>query len=339
MRQVTQSVFALLMLILISGCAIPPSPQNAPSDEPVSITEDADTVTDAFPVTLEHKYGSTTVEAFPERVVTVGLTDQDALLALGVTPVGVTEWLDDHPGAIMSWAKDKVEGDFPEVVGDAGPVNFEKVAALNPDLILALYAGITEEEYALLSDIAPTVAAPEEYVNYGIPWQESTRIVGKTLGKSAEAEKLLAEIDEKVAQVRAEHPEFIGATGVAAGVYEGLWVYGPQDPRARFLTMLGFEIPDELVELLPKNFGGNISLERVDLLDVDFIVWINIGESLDERGGPVYKTLPVYTEGREMIVDDYGQDVAAATSFVTVLSLPYLLDELVPHIAETMNQE
>src|SRR5262245_63429953 len=41
---------------------------------------------DAFPVTIEHKYGSTTIEEEPERVAVVGLTEQDALLALGVVP-------------------------------------------------------------------------------------------------------------------------------------------------------------------------------------------------------------------------------------------------------------
>ena len=58
----------------------------------------------AFPVTIAHKYGSTTIESKPERVVVAGLREQDALLALGVVPVATTEWFGEHPGAIFPWA-------------------------------------------------------------------------------------------------------------------------------------------------------------------------------------------------------------------------------------------
>ena len=52
----------------------------------------------AYPLTIEHKHGSTTIDKAPERIVTVGLLEQDPLLALGVTPVGTTEWFGEHPG-------------------------------------------------------------------------------------------------------------------------------------------------------------------------------------------------------------------------------------------------
>ncbi len=50
---------------------------------------------------------------------------------------------------------------------DGVPV--EKVAALAPDLIIGQYAGITDKEYALLSKLAPTIAQPGSYVDYGVP--------------------------------------------------------------------------------------------------------------------------------------------------------------------------
>lgn len=299
-------------------------------------TDDGTTAT-AFPVTIEHKYGSTTLAAKPARIVTVGLTDQDAVLALGVTPVGTTTWIDGYPGNIFPWAQDLVAGELPEVTGDSSALGFETIAALNPDLILALYTGITEEEYALLSQIAPTVAAPAGYVDYGLPWQESTRIVGQALGESEKAEELITAIDEKIAQIRADHPEFVGATGAVAAMYEGAWVYGPEDGRARLLSMLGFTMPQELIDALPaEDFGGNLSLERADLLDLDLMVWLSFGNNIEERGGPVYQALPVYTEGHEVFVDDLGNGADSALSFVTVLSLPYLLDAFMPLAAEAV---
>ena len=58
----------------------------------------------AFPVTIEHKYGETTIPEQPERVVTVGFADQDALLALGVSPVGIRDWYGEQPFATWPWA-------------------------------------------------------------------------------------------------------------------------------------------------------------------------------------------------------------------------------------------
>src|SRR5689334_18891521 len=67
----------------------------------------------AFPVTVPHKYGETTVTEEPQRVVSVGVTEQDVLLQLGVVPVAVTEWYGEQPFATWPWAR--------ELLGDAEP--------------------------------------------------------------------------------------------------------------------------------------------------------------------------------------------------------------------------
>src|SRR5690606_36090158 len=151
------------------------------------VTEAGSTTASAFPVTVKHKYGETTVEKEPRAITCVGLTEQDALLALGTAPVGTTEWFGEKPGAIWPWAKEafeKTEAELPTVVGDATKVNFERIASTKPDLILALYSGITKADYDRLKTIAPTVAQPKKYVDYGIPWEELTRTVGRVVGKA-----------------------------------------------------------------------------------------------------------------------------------------------------------
>ena len=288
-----------------------------------------------FPVTIGHKYGSTTIDARPERIVTVGLTDHDALLALDIVPVGTSEWFGGYPGSVWPWAQHKLGDQIPEAVG-GDSINFEKIAALQPDLILALFSGVTQEEYDLLAQIAPTVAQPADYVDYGVPWQELTVTVGKAVGKQAEAEAMVADVEAKFAEVRAAHPEFEGATSVVATPYQGIWVYGPQDVRGRFLTLLGFTLPEGLAEITGAEFGGNLSMERADLLDVDVIIWLDPEDAEGELGGPVYQSLPVHTEGREVFLDSYSDPVGGATSFVSVLSLPFLLDELAPQLASAI---
>jgi iron complex transport system substrate-binding protein len=309
--------------------------------EPTGIpgTAEVEAIAEDFPVTIEHKYGHTEIASQPERIVTVGLTDHDALLALGIVPVGTTEWFNEYPGAIWPWAQDKL-GDavIPELVGDGDTINFEKIAALKPDVILALFAGLTQEQYDLLTQIAPTVAQPGDYVDYGIPWQELTRTAGRVVGQAEEADKLLTEVEARFEQVRAEHPEFEGATAIVATPYEGIWVYGSQDVRGRFLTSLGFKLPAGLDEITGKEFGGNLSLERADLLDVDVIIWLDADEAQGPLGGPVYQNLAVHTEGREVSLDSYDDPLGGATSFVSVLSLPFLLDGLVPQLAAALDK-
>lgn len=353
MKHRIQLICSLLLLSLLVACtpvaapatgtannteqATPEAAEEAATD---ATAEPAEASSDAYPVTIEHKYGSTTINEFPERIVTVGLIDHDVLLALGIVPVGTTEWFNEYPGALWPWAQEKLDelgGATPEVVGDATAINFENIAALQPNLILALYAGVSEEDYALLSQIAPTVIQPEGYVDYGIPWQEITRIIGEAVGKVEEADALVSGVEDRFAQVRAEHPEFVGATAVVATPYEGIWVYGPEDVRGRFLTALGFELPEGLAEVTGAEFGGNLSQERADMLDVDVIIWLDADESEGPLGGPLYEALAVHTEGREVFLDSYDDPLGGATSFVSVLSLPYLMDGIVPQLADALD--
>ena len=294
----------------------------------------------AQPVTIEHKYGSTTVPETPTRVVTVGLVEQDALLALGVVPVGTTEWYGEQPGALWPWAQTELEslgGELPTVIGGPSGVNFEAVLALEPDLILALYSGVTQEEYAQLSAIAPTVAQPAGYVDYGVPWGELTRTVGQAVGRADAAAVVVSEVEAQLAGVQTAHPEFVGATAAVAAPFEGVYVYGPEDARGRLLDDLGFVLPEELGAVTEGSFGGNLSTERLDLLDVDVLVWLNVADGAGPLTNPLYRSLRVSAEGREVFLDSLTDPLGAATSFVTPLSLPFLLDGLVPRLASAID--
>ncbi len=66
-----------------------------------------------FPVTVQHALGSTTVPQAPQRVVSLGYTDQDAILAFGVVPVAIREFTGNRPGATWPWASDRLQGQQP----------------------------------------------------------------------------------------------------------------------------------------------------------------------------------------------------------------------------------
>jgi iron complex transport system substrate-binding protein len=296
--------------------------------------------TAAFPVTIDHKFGSTTIKAEPKRIVVVGLVEQDALLSVGVVPVGTTEWFGEQPGAIWPWAAGKLAGAAkPTVLTNTDGIQFEKVAALRPDLILGLYSGLSAQDYKTLSKIAPTVAQPPGALDFGASWQDVTRIVGTAVGKKAEADQVVGDVQAKIAAVRTAHPEFAGKTALMATTYEGYYVYGPQDARGRLLTELGFKLPDGLAAVTGKDFGANLSKERTDMLNTDVLIWLVDDYAKDKakvQADPLYAKLAVKTGGRDIYLTNTELE-GSATSFVTALSLPYLLDKLVPQMAAAVD--
>ena len=332
-HRVVEGVGVVAVTALVAACgdgggSAPPS-------------NDDDTPREAFPVEIEHRFGATTVEERPERIVTVGLTDHDALLALGIVPVGTTEWFGGHPGAVWPWAQDELgDAAVPELVGDAATINFEKIAALTPDLILAVYSGLTDSDYETLSEIAPTVAQPDEHVDYGVPWEEQTRAIGRAVGLADEADGVVAKVEAQFAAAREEHPSFEGAPGLVATPQEStVFVYSPQDARGRFMEGLGFVDVPEISDQAGASFGSDVSFERFDLLDVDALVWIVTTIEADVpqfEAEPLYAGLDVHTEARDVFVENLSE-LGGATSFVSVLSLPFLLDGLVPMLGAAID--
>lgn len=327
---------ALLILAAATACGDGPDADTSNAGAEAHSSGDS-----AFPVTIAHKYGSTTVKAAPQRIVTVGLTDQDPVLALGEVPVGTTEWLGGYQGAVGPWAKDRLgSAAAPTVLKDTGTgPQVEKIAALRPDLILAVYGGLTKEQYESLSKFAPVVAQPKAYNDYGVPWQEQTETIGKALGKSAQATKVVKETEDRIAAAVARHPEFKGESAVMATPYEGIFVFGSQDPRSHLLTDLGFTLPKGLDKVIGDQFGANISKERTDLLDQDAVVW-QVGDVTKDAGklhkDASYKDLAVVKQGREVYVDETS-DYGNALSMGTVLSLRYVIERLVPQLAAAVD--
>lgn len=222
-----------LVLVLVAGACGGDDDDAARADEPGSTESDGSTASTGaaagdegtFPATVEHRHGTTEIPRQPERIVTVGYSDQDYVLAFGVAPVGVTDWYGDHEHATWDWARDELGDAEPTVLNEGAftgtaAYDYEEIAALEPDLIVGLYTDMDEEQYATLSEIAPTVAPSGEYPEYGMPWQETTRMVGAALGRPERAEELIGEVEQRFADAAAAHPEFDGLEMIVMEAFE-----------------------------------------------------------------------------------------------------------------------
>ena len=324
---------ALVAAVLAVALAV-----TAACGAPAPATPPPAPATAGYPVSIPHRYGTTEITAAPQRIVLVGLNEQDALLALGTVPVATSNFL-DVDGGIFPWAEPAL-GDRPEPVllDQRNGIPVEQVAALAPDLIVGLYSGLTEADHAALSRIAPTVAQPAGQEDFTISWQDTTLTLGRILGKEADARRIVDETQARVERDRAAHPEFAGKTGVAATFAGGYYFYSDADPRGRILTSLGFTFPTELTAFADGNgFGGTVPAERGAALDADALVWVGppaVAEQLARD--PVYSRLDVATRDRAVFLDANGP-VGKAFTIVTPLSIPYLLDNLVPRLAAAVD--
>ena len=291
----------------------------------------------AFPVEIQHKFGTTVVPALAERIACVGLTEHDAVLALGMQPVAVTEWFGEFPYATWPWAQHLLE-EQPQILTYLDGIQVERVANVAPDLVLAINAGLNKGTYKKLSQIAPVVAQSGKHGDYFEPWRVQSAAIGQALGKVTEMEELIAHVEDVYATASADHPEFEGKSVflMAPAFYEGsLYVY-QEGVSTDFLTDLGLKIPAVIKEY-DGAAGSSIPKEDlVDVLDVaDVVVWLTTsdGEEKALLADPIIQRLRSTQEDRNIFT---GLEVGGAVNFSTVLSLPWLADKIVPQLADIL---
>jgi iron complex transport system substrate-binding protein len=320
---------ATAALLVLSGCASGAS--DAPKESSGS---------DAFPVTMEHAFGQTEISSEPQRVVALGWGSADAAIAMGVVPVAMeAQSYGGDENGVHPWTAEALEelgAETPALIPSSNDAPaYEQIAEAAPDLILAVYSGITEEQYKLLSEIAPTVAYPD--AAWTTPWRDVVTMVGEALGKSAEAQSVLDDIDSALAEKAAENPQLTGKTvAVVWDVSGTFYVYKRADSRVSFLFDLGLKNAPAVDELANGDspFYYTLSYEELDKLASDIVVvFSNTQEEADAFLAQSYaQAIPAVKSGAVASVS--GVELVAAVSPPTALSLTWGIDEYVAALAE-----
>lgn len=284
-------------------------------------------------VTLTHKYGTITLDAPPERVVSVGYHEQDFLYALGIAPVGVHEWFGGRPYATWSWAEPAraALGAEPEVQRGF-EIDYEWVWQQKPDLIVATFAPLDPESYATLSKIAPVLGPPEGFDDWTAPWQEELRLIAAATGRTETGEDVITGVEAQLNALADNHPELNGPEAAVIYVSETELIgYGSGDGSNRMLAALGLTIPAEFDELKTEAGNFSVSLERLDLFDRDVTLWLTEGDGRAMiEALPIYRGNRMHQEGRSVWADE---EEMGAMSFQSPLSIPWVAERLVPRLA------
>ncbi|NIY73670.1 ABC transporter substrate-binding protein [Marivivens donghaensis] len=282
-----------------------------------------------YPLTIEHKFGTTVIEEKPERVATLDYVGADDLLALGVQPVAIRYWYGDYEHAVWPWAEPLLTAE-PEIL--KGEINFEQVAASDPDVIFAMWSGITDEDYEKLSKIAPVVAVVPGIGDYEMPWDERALLAGEVVGEADLAQELVDGVRAQLDDVAAAHPDWAGKTASVAYMWgDAPGAYTSADIRPQVLAKMGFTTPEAIdANPDPSGFTTTLSTEDLSPLDGDLIIWISTdGDYSKINGLPTKPFLTAAQEGYEVFLD---AETTGAFSHSTLLSLPYAVEKLVPQI-------
>jgi iron complex transport system substrate-binding protein len=278
----------------------------------------------AGPIRIEHKYGTTTLDAPPGRIVSLDNQWTDVLTALDAPLVGAA--LDPQiEGGRYPW-QDGLPDDVEDIpVTDKIP--YEAVAALHPDLIVVTWALQDAADYETLAAIAPTIPLlGDEQVD---AWEDIARVAGEVVGEPARGQELVDEAEARSAEVRRELPGIEGRTFALANYVPGDAIHvvaDPDDGSSRFFAQLGLEIDPDIVAMADGASGRTeLSLERTDALDADLLVLFTNGADPTEIPG--YDLLPAVRHGAVAVLD-----LAAVTGLntPTPLSIPYSLDHIRP---------
>ncbi|WP_424217183.1 iron-siderophore ABC transporter substrate-binding protein (plasmid) [Streptomyces sp. BI20] len=290
-----------------------------------------------FPVRVATKFGEVTVEQKPKRVVALGWGDAETALALGVQPVGASDWLAFGGDGVGAWAKG-LYTKSPEKIGTLEP-EYEKIAALKPDLILDTKSSGDQKRYDTLSKIAPTVGVPEGGENYLTNWETQTKMVADALGVHAKGEQLVKDLEKKFADAVTAHPEFKNKTvtaGSLTSVGYGAYVHG--SGRVDFLERLGFKNNPKADAKAGKSFFVEVSREDLDMLDADLMMMAPIGLTADKiNDDPLFRRIPAAQAGHTIVFDPKS-DLSTAFATDSVLSVRYALDHVVPEIAKVLKK-
>jgi len=307
------ALIALLLVVVTAACS------NSSSEPAAAPSASAD---GAFPVTIAHQFGSATIPAAPQRVLAIGFNEQDYVLAFGIEPVGVREFLGyDAPN--RPWAPESVRGKAIPTVGSED-LQYEKIAELAPDLILGINSYIDKAAYDKLAAIAPTVAQSADVAAGGTTWEAQTLTTGKALGQEAAAQQLVDRTKAAFSTAVEANPTFAGKSAAFAlgSSATGSFSLGADDYRTGWLTDLGFTVPKT---------SSEVSFERLEVFDQDVL----LAEGLEPAAlkNPLFAALPPVKEGRFVQLGAFDEDFAAALGFNSPLSIPFMLDVAVPRLA------
>jgi iron complex transport system substrate-binding protein len=311
-------VFALLFVL--AGCG------GAQKEETESNKDEAKTE-ETTTYTVEHAMGTTEIKGTPERVVILTNEGTEALLALGVKPVGaVQSWTGDP---WYDHIKDQMEG--VKDVGTESEPNLEAIAALKPDLIIGNKLR-QEQIYEQLNTIAPTVFAETLKGD----WKENFMLYAKAVNKEEKGQEVMNAYNNRIEELKEKLGDKLNMkVSIVRFLAGDVRIYHKDSFSGVILDQLGFARPEsqDVNDFAEKG----VTKERIPAMDGDILFYFTYetgdGEALkveeDWINDPLFQNLNVAKQGKVYKVSDTIWNTAGG-----VLAANLMLDDIEKYFLE-----
>ncbi|WP_156739718.1 iron-siderophore ABC transporter substrate-binding protein [Paenibacillus oryzae] len=271
-NKITGGIMLTILILLLAACggkgeATEPA-QSSASEESASATNEG--AVEPAKRTVTHLRGTSEIPAKIERIVVLSAAYVDHLLAIGEKPVGVNVEV-RYGGDYLPYLADQLQG--VSLVGSADSPNLEAILELEPDVIL-IESRTAESSYSELNKIAPTIVLGTEwldYLDYAKEWTNDLLTIAGMYDKTEEAERVISELQARVADVRAKVGELSDKKLAYLRIRKDMiQIYAQQGhPTNVFLYQeLGFEPAD----LTPKEQREDLSMETLPQLGAERLV-------------------------------------------------------------------
>lgn len=238
--------------------------------------------------------GDVKVPANPKRIISVPSTYTGNLLALGITPVGVTADVKDN-----KFYEGKLD-DVEEITADS----VEKIFELEPDLIISTPDNKNNKKYA---EIAPTVVFSYEKYQYLDQHIE----IGKLVNKEKEAKAWVEEWNKKTEEAGKEIRAKIGedATVMVMELFnKDLYVFGDNWGRGTevLYQALKLKAPEKVIQDAMGPGYHAISAEVIPEYAGDYIILSESGSENPDttfKETNVWKNIPAVKNNKVISID------------------------------------
>ncbi|MBA2875210.1 ABC transporter substrate-binding protein [Thermaerobacillus caldiproteolyticus] len=312
------ATIVIALLLVLAGCG---SKEEA---EPKQTGEKTEKSTS---YTVKHAMETTEIKGTPKRVVILTNEGTEALLALGVKPVGAVKSWTGNPW--YDHIKDKMDG--VKVVGTEGEPNLEAIAALKPDLIIGNKLR-HEKIYEQLKAIAPTVFSETLRGN----WQENFTLYAKAVNKEEKGKEVIAEYNQRIEDLKAKLGDKLKMKVSIVRFMSGdVRIYHKDSFSGVILDQLGFARPESQNA---NDFAETgVTKERIPAMDGDILFYFTYEQGdgaatkLEKEwiNDPLFKNLNVSKQGKVYKVSDTIWNTAGG-----VLAANLMLDDIEKYFLE-----
>ncbi|MBY6052332.1 ABC transporter substrate-binding protein [Cytobacillus firmus] len=315
------AILSVFTILILAACG------NSSEQDEKADKEKEGTKTEDTSYTIEHAMGTTKLDKAPEKVVILTNEGTEALLSMGVTPVG----------AVQSWTGDPwydhIADDMKDVqvVGTESEVNVEAIAALQPDLIIGNKMR-QEKIYDQLNDIAPTVFAETLRGD----WKENFELYATAINKEEEGKKGLADYDSRIEEIKTSLGDKLDQeVSIVRFMAGDVRIYHKDSFSGVILDQIGLARPES--QNVDDFAEKNATKERIPAMDGDVLFYFTYETGDGEANklakewieDPLFKNLKVAQEGNVHEVSDTIWNTAGG-----VIAANLLLDDIEKYLVK-----